>query len=357
MVTPIHPSWQPGQYVTYLQERENGKFIALDLRIRDKDKKCGWILSSDIKTRSGECTIWLAASWKNEPDMLPVRVDYVRGVELSDIAEDLHAVADHPEVMTSLPVNLLLPRIQPELEDMFRTEPHCVDYPCGIQTAYDVDFADKRHHVNPAVPVTGVVSLTGGDGSVKTTLTSFGWGNADRPKSAEYDDYIDFGRMEKVEHERFTLTYPATWFLRGLQEEKPDLEISALSAQLGGKNSAVVLSTHLMRGSRVRLKEERKSAVARINGLCDSQINDMRIHGSLMPELAGNSSGGVFEIDSPNEAGMISSGVFFDSRTHILAQVSINGFISKGNPRREFDIAEMARVFPEILSSFSFLPY
>ncbi|XXX79875.1 hypothetical protein WMF30_13980 [Sorangium sp. So ce134] len=359
---PIHPPWRAGQYVSYFLEREDGTWTAMAIRLHGQMDDGSWALSADFKTPLGECTAWFRSDPRaspDTPDPTPGRVERVRGAPMNGNA-DVETLVQQPEMQTSMAMNLLLVRRWGAAKEALGGAAREVRYPCGIDRAYPlvtpIPGAEvrKHHDLNPRVMLTGVACLSIDGVKNPITVTSFGWSDPQGSMPDSYDDFVDFSHPKRVDHEAFSLTYPATWFLRSEEIEESGLRTAKHFAQLGGNTCATTLSVTLSRGAAAQVAAERDGIVNKLEALPASNEGDVRRRTADVPVLSGDAAGFAFDFSGPAIDGVSANGVIRAESGDRVAHVSLFGCVARASPRRDQTLAEMRAVFRETVESFQF---
>lgn len=359
---PIHPPWRAGQYVSYLLEREDGSWTAMAIRLHGQMEDGSWALSADFKTPLGECTAWFRSvpgASLDAPDPLPGRVERTRGAPM-DGSAGVERLIQEPEMQTSMAMNLLMVRRWDAAKEALRGAAREVRYPCGIDRAYPLVTpipgaeVQKHHDLNPRVMLTGVACLSIDGGKNPITVTSFGWSDPKGSMPDSYDDFVDFSHPKRIDHGAFSLTYPATWFLRREEVEKSGLRTVTYSTQLGGNTCATTLSVTLSHGAAGQIAAERDGIVSKLEALAESKEGEVRRRTADVPVLSGDAAWFAFDFIDPAIDGSSANGVFRAEAGDRVAHISLFGCIAKANPRRDQTLAEMRAVFREIVESFQF---
>lgn len=353
---PLHPAWRAGQYVTYYLEREDGSWAAVALRVLGQAQGGVWALRGDFKTRRGECLVLFRsdpAAPADAPDPIPVQTKIVRESPASDASSaDPANLIEKPEMSVSLAMNLLLVRRWPAAAEALSRAARPVDYPCGIDEAHLLVTPgpgyEKHHDLCPRVMLTGVACLSLDGGRNPMTVTSFGLNDPAADGPTTYDDFVDLSHPKRIDHEGFTLTYPATWFMAHQSEQGKDgLRISAHETQVGGLSCSLTCAVLLYSGDRRRVEEELRAARARLSGA----LPGLSLRAAPLA-LPGGATGYASDYIHPAIDGVAYSAVFETGARDRFALVNAFGCISRANPRRRDTMAEFERVFREILGSF-----
>jgi hypothetical protein len=375
-VEPIHPPWRAGQYVTYFLEREDGSWVAVALRLLGKTEDGAWLLSADFKTPHGESTAWLRSdhdSPLDTPDPVPLRQESIRKAQVDEA--DSGRLQHDPMMAAPLAMNLLMVRRWPEASESLRKEPRRASYPCGIDQVYSLITSgpgyQKHHDINPRVMLTGVACLSIDGGKNPMTVTSFGLNDPAAAGPATYEDFVDFSHAKSVKHEGFSLSYPATWFLRPLPGEKEEGAearehvrehvgehvgeyVGEYVAQMGGVSCSVSLSVRFHSGPAHQITEERDAVVSRLSAPLDGPMGRLSPREPEPFRLGGKAWGFVADLKNSGIDGLAYAGLYCADSGDRLAHVTAFGCISKTNPRRAATLAEMESSFREILDSFRF---
>ncbi|KYF60404.1 hypothetical protein BE04_30190 [Sorangium cellulosum] len=359
---PVHPPWRAGQYVTYFLEREDGTWTAMAIRLHGQMADGSWALSADFKTPLGECTAWFRSDPRaplDMPDPTPGRVERIRGASMSGNV-DVATLVQRPEMQTSMAMNLLLVRRWDAAKEALGGAAREVRYPCGIDRAYPLVTPipgaeyQKHHDLNPRVMLTGVACLSIDGGKNPITVTSFGWSDPKGSMPDSFDDFVDFSHPKRVDHEGFSLAYPATWFLRSEETEESGLRTAKHFAQLGGNTCAATLSVTLSHGEDAQVAAERDGIVSRVEALPGSKEGEVRRRMADVPVLSGDAAGFAFDLGGPAIDGFSANGVFRAEAGDRVAHVSLFGCVARANPRRDRALADMRAVFRETVESFQF---
>jgi hypothetical protein len=181
--------------------------------------------------------------------------------------------------------------------------------------------------------------------------TSFGTNAPQSAPSAAYDDHVDFSRPTAVAHDGFTLTYPATWFLRLQPQEEGSWE-RLHRAVVGGNTGALTLSVRLRSGTSEDLLRERQAILERMSRPQDSPNGRLTPRAAPTFALQEGAQGLALDFASPAIEGFSYGGVFTPAALDRLAQVSLFGCVSRGNPRRPAILTDMDRAARAVLESF-----
>lgn len=362
-VEPIHPPWREGQYVTYFLEREDGSWVALALRLVGKSEDGAWLLSADFKTPHGESTAWLRCDHEaplEAPDPTPVRQESVR--KAPGVEADPDRLLHDPMKAAPLAMNLLMVRRWPEASESLHKEPRRASYPCGIDQVYSLITSgpgyQKHHDINPRVMLTGVACLSIDGAKNPMTVTSFGLNDPAASGSTSDEDFVDLSHAKSVMHDGFSLSYPATWFLRPQPGEAGEKEEGAEErdyvAQVGGASCSASLSVRFRSGAPHEIAEERDAIVSRLSAPLDGPMGRLSPRDEEPFRLGGKAWGFVADLKNDGIDGLAYSGLYCADSGDRLAHVTALGRISKTNPRRAAMLAEMESAFREILDSFRF---
>jgi hypothetical protein len=353
----IHPPWRAGQYVTYYLERGDGTWTAFAIRLVGQTDDGAWILSADFKTARGEYTEWFRSDPDAKPedwDPLPIRGELVRGSPTHSV-EELH---DDPGMQSPLAMNILLVRRAPAAIAALHNTPQPVQYPCGINQVHRFITSgpgyEKHYDLHPRVLITGVASLSIDGGRNPTVVTSFAWNDPTADGPGSYDDFVDFSRCKVVVHDSFSLSYPATWFLRlqGTRRDR-DTTVQDYMAQVGGVSCACSLSVSVRRGNYDQLTQIRGATLARFADPIQGPMGTL-LRQHSRPVTSADENVCAFHLQNPTIDGVAFSAVILESSGCILAQVDTFGCVAKGNPLRGPTLREMTRVLPDIVRSFRF---
>jgi hypothetical protein len=358
---PIHPQWQKGQYVTYFLEREDGGWAGVLLRLLGRAEDGAWILCADFKTPLGECTAWFRYEPTGSANAteFPVRQEYIRRTVVG--AADPSTRFDDPMNAVPLAMNLLLPRRWQATTESLHTQPRHASYPCGVDQVYEVITPglgyQKHHHINPRVMLTGIACLYFGSSKNPMTATSFGLNDPTACDPNFYDDFVDLSHAKCVMHEGFSLTYPATWFLRPQPSaNEQGAEHVYYSAQLGGNSCAIYCTVRLDRGAVHEISQKRDELVSRLSAPVEGDMGLLSPREGVSSRLEGGGLCFVSDLDNPVADGFCYTGVYSTNLGDRLAQVTVFGCIFKRSPRRPATLAEMEAVFRGVLESFRFSP-
>jgi len=213
----------------------------------------------------------------------------------------------------------------------------------------------KHHDLNPKVTLTGVACLYLDEGKNPMTATSFGLGDPN-VQGPVYEDFVDLSHLTNVEHDGFSLTYPATWFLRGSsEEEKVDGGSQSYFFQTGGKSCIATLSVIFHRGSVDHIAHQREATLSLFSGSMDIDTGRLLPRQGVSMQLEGNAQGFVCDLDNPNIAGPTYSGVYCNDAGDRLAHITVLGCIAKQHSHATTTLTEMESAFRTILESFRFL--
>lgn len=168
-------------------------------------------------------------------------------------------------------MNLLWVRRWPAASEALRGEARQVCYPCRVDKAYLLVTPEpgyeKNHDINPHVILTGVSCLSVDGHKHLMIATSFGLSDPAVAVSTSYDDFVDLSHLKSVHHDGFTLTYPATWFLRlEAVESEQRMELCRFSVQLGGISCSTSLSLAFHNDTPEKIIAERDIILSRLSG-------------------------------------------------------------------------------------------
>jgi hypothetical protein len=358
-VDAIHRPWRVGHYVTYFFQRDDTEsWTAFAIKVERRAPDGAWILRADFKTRLGESTMWLRSDPDAKPDDIdpvPLREDLVRGSHAGTEEDRL----DDPVLQSSLALNILLVRRFPGAAGALRGLPRAVQYPCGIDQAHRLVTPgpgyEKHHDLNARVLVTGVACMSIDDGENPIVATSFGWNDPAFEGPASYDDFIDLSNCRSVGHDDFSLSYPATCFLRH-QGSLSDggMTVDNYLGHSGGASCAWSLSVEIRRGGRDQLTHFRSKTLARVT------VPHQAPMGKLVPkELRGSGPDGLdvyaVRMVHPSIDGFAHGAIVMDSAGTTLAHVVAFGCVAKANPLRQQTLEQMDAVLPSIVESFRLL--
>ncbi|MCW3096950.1 MAG: hypothetical protein JWL77_2568 [Chthonomonadaceae bacterium] len=354
----IHPPWQTGQCVTYFLQYDDGGWVAFALRVLGQANDGAWILSGDFKTPLGEGTTWFRCdpnAPRGAPDVVPVREETIRMSPID--ANDPRRFTQDPSMMSSLAMNLLLVRRSPAALESLQGPARAVAYPCGIDHAYSLISPgpgyQKHHDLNPRVLITGVACLSIDGDQNPMTVTSFGFTDPNAHVTA-YEDFVDLSHPTHIVHDGFTLTYPATWFLRPRSQEV-EAGVQDYFLQVGGISCIATLSVCLERGSRDQIAQKREALLSLHSNLKEGAMGRLSPRRGVRFQLEGNAQGFVSDLDNPGIAGFAYSGVYCADTEDRLAHVNVFGCASRQNPRLTTTLTEMESGFRAILESFRFI--
>jgi hypothetical protein len=352
----IHLPWRVGHYVTYFFQRDDSdSWTAFTIRVEARADDGAWILRADFKTRLGESTMWLRSNPDAKPediDPVPLHEDLVRGSR-PDSREEL---LDSPTMQSSLALNILLVRRFSGAVPALCGLPRVVRYPCGIDQAHRLVTPgpgyEKHHDLNPRVMVTGVACLSIDDGKNPIVATSFGWTDPDLAGPVSYDDFIDLSHCKSVGHDAFSLSYPATCFLRHQGSWSHEgMAVDNYLGHSGGASCSWSLSVAIRRGDRDQLSHFRNKMLARVTAPQEGPM------GKLVPkELRGPGPDGLdmyaVRMVHPSIDGFAHGAIVMDPAGTTLGQVYAFGCVAKANPLRQQTLEEMDAVLPAIAESF-----
>jgi len=370
----IHPLWQAGQYVTYFLERDVGDWVAFALRLLGQTDDGAWIISADFKTPLGESAIWFRcdpAAPRETPDLIPIKHESVRtSVERSAEPQSLRQepkttgdipviVCMDPMLMGHLAMNLLMVRRWPEALGSLRKPARDVRYPCEISRAHLLVSPgpgyEKPHDINPRVMLTGVACLSVDGGKNPMTATSFGLNDPNVSGPTSYEDFVDLSHPKRVVHDGFSLTNPATWFLRPEPSEtKEGMEAHDYVAVIGGISCSIYFGVTIQAGAPPRIAQERETIVARMGAPQDGPTGRLLPRKGESLQLGDNAVGFATDLENTEIDGSSYSGVFWTDIGDRLAHVIAFGCTSRMNPRRATTLPEMEQNFRKILESSRF---
>ena len=353
MSEAMHPEWRVGQYVTYFLERSDANWAAFAITIEAQTEDGAWILRGDFKTRRGDSTMWFRSNPHAKADEIDPRP--ISETALHSSAETVEEFFDEPFMQDTLATNLLQVRRAWAAVRTLQSAPRPVRYPCGIDSARRFTSRGPGYDLNPRVFVTGVACVSGNDGQNPMIATSFGSRSPSDSGTESYEDFVDFSHCKVVRHNCFSLSYPATWFLR-LEGSRHDrgATVDDYSAHPGGVTCACTFAVSIGRGTHKQLTEIRQQALARFAGPITGPM------GMFIPQPSRSSSQDgrnsyFFQLANPGIDGLAHVGVLMDASGTTLAQVCVFGCVGKDNPRRQQTLREMDDVFPDIVNSFQFV--
>ena len=344
--------------MTYFLERSDASWTAFAITIEAQTEDGAWILRGDFKTSRGESTTWFRSNphaKADDIDPVPIRDE----VAPNPSAETLDQIGNEPFMQSALALNLLMVRRASAAVTTLESAPHPVRYPCGIDSAHRFISPgwgyEKHHDLNPRVLVTGVACLSLDDGQNPMVATSFGSRDPSDSRPESYDDFVDFSHCKVVHHDRFSLSYPATWFLRlaGSGHDR-GATIDHYSARLGGVTCSCSLGLSIRRGTYAQLTDIRQQMLARLAGPIDGPMGRFLPQPSRRTSQDGRNTF-CLQLENPGIDGLAHGAVLLDSSGTTLAQVDVFGCVAKDNPRRQHTLHEMDDVFPNIVNSFEFV--
>jgi hypothetical protein len=353
-VPPIHPPWKAGQYVTYLLERNDGSWVALALRILGQSEDGAWAIEGRFKTRRGEAAV-LFRSDPSAPadamDPVPVQQTIVR--RAASASGDPEDMLDDPATATSLALNLLLVRRWKGAAESLSKDARPIHYPCGIDRVHLLVTPgpgyQKHHDLCPRVLLTGVACLSIDGGKNPMTVTSFGINDPTAEAPTSYDDFVDLTHPKRVDHDGFTLTYPATWFLASASGEKDGVRMTEHRAQVGGVSCSLACTITIYSGDRRGVGEIRDTTRTRFSGplagLSRRKAESLR--------LPGDAWGAVLDLVQPGIDGVVYAAGCMAGGDR-FALVTATGCISRASPRRSETLAAYEQVFRDTVESFRF---
>jgi len=340
----VYPPWRVGQYVTYIQELDKGRWVALAILLLGQQEDGTWVFLVDSKSPEVENrgAVQVNPSPKgNDLGVLPLGAERVRG--------DSDEPFDMPQVHLSLAMNLLLAGQSQTAVDVYNDEPVEVDLPCEIAQVFHLDGAVGQYELNPRVLLTGVARY--GD---NISVTSFGLNDPQVPDIAGYEDWVDLSHLARVEHDGFALQYPATWFLRTDDNAEPRDGVVEHTAYTGGITCSAVLGVTIYTGDEAWISEERSVLLERFSEEGLSQLGMVpRSHDAIAPPGDSFISSSDF-LHAPVD-GTSYSLISRSASGNCLAHVSTTACIAKEHPRKSDTLASMERVFRKIVQSFEFV--
>lgn len=355
-VTAIHPPWQAGQYVTYVLDRDDGSWVAFALRILGQSEDGAWAIEGRFKTPHGEAAVLFRSDPSARADAMdPVPVQQTTVRRAASASDDPEGLVDDPVTATSLAMNLLLVRRWKGAAESLSKDAHPVHYPCGIDRAHLLVTPgpgyQKHHDLCPRVPLTGVACLSIDGGKNPMTVTSFGINDPTAKAPSSYDDFVDLSHPKRVDHEGFTLTYPATWFLAPASGETDGLRVTEHTAQVGGVSCSLACTITIYSGDRRRVAETRDATGTRFSG----PLGGLSRRKTASLRLPGDAWGAVLDLVQPGIDGVVyAAGCIADGGDR-FALVTATGCISRASPRRSETLAAYEHVFRETVESFRFI--
>lgn len=350
----MFPAFHRGQYATYRLERSDGGWAAIAMRVVGRSRDGAWVMTTDIKTRTGECTAmigWHPSPPAGMPDVLPFDVQRVRGNRPENVG-DPRALLDEPETLVSSVMNLFGARRAPDLAAAVERPAIEVALACRItrvvRVVVDGPPYVKWFDLHPHVPMTGVASLSI-EGANPILVTSFGLTSDGSAKHARSFDFVDLTRPTRVDHGPFALTYPSTWFLR---EEALSPEIAEnerhFSAFLGGDTCAGNTSVHLRSGTPPEIDRARDAALERRRA-------PERCRARPKPLVAPAGDVEVFAHDYENGGvvGRMMSVVARSTARDRLAELNLFGCVAARHPAHAQILEEMERCFEGVIEGFA----
>lgn len=345
----VHPPWHTGQYATYFLERADGSWVSIALRILGRANDGAWILSGDCKTRSGESRIMFRsdpAATVSSMDPTPGRIEMVRGTPIQSIMNP-----DHPQNQLVLVLNLLQVRRGPAAQAALDGSPVEVRYPCGVNQVYRLK-GGYDYELNPRIAVTGVARASARGGTHPTTMTSFGCGDPAGCIPGSYDDFVDLSHLTPVSHDGFSLTYPATWFLRPTPAKKGGPGRTSHFAQAGGNTCAAAVSVTLFGGDPSAISEERNALLSRLRNPPAAVGSTIHPTSTDVPTLSGDAKAFAFNTEDQFTRGVSTTGLICNSTSTRLGLVAVSSSVSRGNPLLDATLTSMGSVFRQMVESF-----
>ena len=264
----INPPWKHGQYVSYFHETDGGKWLAIMIKIVGNGETGGWILTADFKTASGDYNTLLISDPTGDNishgDFTQIGEGERKFIPVDEMVES----ADFDNLFAKA-IDLLIIRKNPGVISVITTQSRDVCYPCDINKvkSYTIDYGKfiKHYDFNPRVYVTGVACLITERDNKEDSFVATAFGEYDATTTS-YTDYVDFSHSKRIEHGSFSLTYPATWFLRRIEygdnramEEKWYVTLS------GGDTLSCLLGVHICRGGPDLVAAEHSKALAKMS--------------------------------------------------------------------------------------------
>jgi hypothetical protein len=345
--------WCAGQYVTYFLERSDKSWTAIALRVQGQTQDGFWVISADFKTRSGESRAYIRANPNADsiPEFFSLsRIQIIRGGPISDICK-----WDHPDYQLTIALNLFAHTRGQYDEVVLRSPAHPVDYPCGIDRAYSLVMDRYHHDLNPRVLITGVASMSVPRGQNELAVTSLGCNNPTEYKAGTFDDFIDFSHPIRVDHDCFSLTYPATWFLQSDVQHATDTNRRYSRAIFGGNTCAGVLSVTLFRGDDAQISAEREIIRNRIREFPKGATSAIPFDSTDASAEVGNFESCGFDFSDNATKSITTIGLFCSEDRLRLAQVNVTCCIAKANPRGAETLERMRTASREIIQTFQFI--
>jgi hypothetical protein len=351
----VHPPWETGQYVTYFFQRDDGSWLAIMLTITGKTEDGEWVIYADFKDEDVEnrATITVDQNDRRPENLKLGRKGVLRGTLREFDPKDVKTW-NRPEMNVTLALNLLFVRDYQSTANALQGKPHAADYACGIKEVYSIIEPApgymKHIDLNPRVVITGVVCEAVNGDKNPTFVTSFGNMSSGTPLATLYEDFVDFSHMTRIDHDGFSLTYPATWFLRLDGTRDGPLTSLRYGANAGGNTCSAGVSVTVHTGTRENLQKEREKVTARLkSGYGTPAVAFVPPKNNVL-ELEGGRQLFVLDMVATGIDGFLQS-AWYDADDR-LAQLTITGSVAKQNPRRKESLDEMERVFREIVASF-----
>ncbi|WP_156338650.1 hypothetical protein [Chondromyces crocatus] len=355
----LHPAWREGQYVTYVLTRDDGSWAALAMSLVSWSEERRLLLV-DVKDETGDGTVFIRPDPYGAPDPEDISAE-LRREAAGGKEVDFH-VADNPGFLAPLALNLLLVRDLPYLSEVLQRPPRKVGHPCGLETCHRVISEgtgyEKHHDMNPAVPLTGVACLSVDGKRNPLTVTSFGVRDGSTWEPGSADDFVDLSHPKPTEHRGFTMTYPATWFLRSEGEEAEETELAdaaleegerAYRVQLGGPSCALALSLSVFKGAPEEVAAMRASESTSVE-----VVEGWARHEEAPLALEERGVGAMFtRVDGANTCRAVRA-VLWNEAGDVLTTFTASGAVVSARADCEEVLSAMERVLGEAVESFRF---
>jgi len=334
--------------VTYFLDRDNGNWNAIRLGLHHHETEWTWIIQGDFKTPRIENRILVRIDPRDPCDLsaLGSHEETVRGA--SDDPVDL------PGVHLAQLLNLLVVQSSPHAAGALLGESRQANYPCAITRTYPFISPgpgyEKHHDLHPSVMITGVAGVRIGDFQDPMKVTSFGWASTEPDRPTSFDDFVDLSHAVETDHGEFDLTYPATWFLRPVEEEGEGP--TAFVAPFGGISCAGQLNVRIHRGRPEDLQIKRTELAGRMSEPAELPVGRLEPRSLLPPRWAANEEYLTVDVISRRTEGVIANRYLYSEARDRLVSISASGIVSKENPRRTEMLRDYEATFELILKSF-----
>jgi hypothetical protein len=231
--------WQEGQYSTYMAEWANGAWESYNISIAKKLDDGQWGIQIVVKSKEREFIILCKAPEKHRPPgkpFEPLSFKVLRGTDIDKKTALFHLT----RLMYMFSMRGLYeraesgPRPGQKIVHDIKTSGCCgIDTVSRFTDPWPEMGYDYINDISPQAPVLGITSSSINNGSYRIYLTSYGRNTKDIKGYVSVPTFIDFKSIRQIDHDEFSLSYPATW---SLQKSTPSPEYSCQYMSIMGGN-------------------------------------------------------------------------------------------------------------------------